>query len=175
MALAPDAQRKRLGSGRGELLQPAAPAPAKHLASLLQDVQRNWKEQGSLAGLWQDWPRIAGPQLAPHCHPLSIQKGTLVIGASHPQWRQALQYNRPQLLAALRAAGHPIRDLRIQQHHPAKAPQMESEADLWAVHPSRIDVHGMANCPSCNSPSPAGEMARWGHCGFCQRQKLADQ
>ncbi|MCH2566630.1 MAG: DUF721 domain-containing protein [Prochlorococcus sp. ALOHA_A2.0_51] len=172
MAIAPDQQRKRLG--RGEVLQEAPPAPVTALCNCLESIKRDWKQQGSMAGLWQEWPRLAGPLLAPHCRPLNIRQGVLIIGASHPQWRQALLYNRPQLLAALRAAGHDIKDLRIQQHHPGSTPKLESEASIWARHPSRIDVHGMAACHACGSPAPAGEMALWGRCGFCRRLQLAD-
>ncbi|MEC9029661.1 MAG: DUF721 domain-containing protein, partial [Cyanobacteriota bacterium] len=66
------------------------------------------------------------------------------------------------------------KDLRIQQHHPGSTPKLESEASIWARHPSRIDVHGMAACQACGSPAPAGEMALWGRCGFCRRLQLAD-
>jgi predicted nucleic acid-binding Zn ribbon protein len=35
-------------------------------------------------------------------------------------------------------------------------------------------VHGLADCPACGRPAPAGELARWGHCSFCRRQHLAE-
>ena len=171
MARAPRSQRRRFG--RGELMQLAEPAAAEPLLGCLESLQRDWRSQGSIAAIWQDWPRLAGAQLAPHCRPLSFHGGMLTVGASHPQWRQALQYSRPQLLAALRSAGHAIRDLRIQQHHAPTRPELDSETSVWARHPSRIDVHGLATCPQCQSPAPAGEMALWGHCGFCRRQRLA--
>jgi len=171
MARAPKSQRRPFG--KGELLQPPPPPPAEPLGSCLDALRSSWRREGSLAAIWQDWPQLAGEHLAPHCRPLQFQGGLLTVGASHPQWRQALLYSRPQLLAALRAAGHRVKDLRIQQHHSAERPQIESEAAVWARHPSRIDVHGMASCPACGRPSPAGEMALWGHCGFCRRSELA--
>ena len=170
MAVAPDSQRRRL---RGlELLQAPQPTPAAPLQDCLEDLKRDWHREGSLAALWQDWPRIAGAHLAPHCQPLSLQRGILTIGASHPQWRQALQYSRSQLLASLRAAGHTIQDLRIQQHHPATTRDRDSEASIWARHPSRADVHGMGSCPCCGRPAPKGEVSLWGCCGFCHRERL---
>ncbi|MGC6483147.1 MAG: DUF721 domain-containing protein [Synechococcus sp.] len=172
MARAPKSQRRSFGTG--ELLLPAPPAPAEPLSSCLNHLRSQWRREGSLAAIWQDWPNLAGAQLAPHCHPLSLHGGLLTVGASHPQWRQALLYSRPQLLAALRAAGHAIKDLRIQQHHHIAKIERESEAAIWARHPSRIDVHGMDSCPRCQRPSPAGEIALWGHCGFCRRSELAE-
>ena len=171
MAVASDHQRRRL---RGvELLQPAPPIPAEPLSSCLGSLQQSWHRDAHLAALWQDWPGIAGKRLAPHCRPLSLHRGVLTIGASHPQWRQALQYSKPQLLSALKQAGHAIRDLRVQQHYPPASVTVEDEASIWSRHPSRADVHGMGSCPDCGRPAPNGEMKLWGHCGFCHRQDLS--
>ena len=171
MARAPKSQRRAYG--KGEVLMPPPPAPAEPLSSCLDQLRSSWRREGSLAAIWQDWPSLAGAQLAPHCRPLNLQGGILTVGASHPQWRQALLYSRPQLLAALRAAGHGIKELRIQQHHGQAKVELDSEASIWARHPSRIDVHGMDHCPRCGRPSPAGEIALWGHCGFCRRSEIA--
>jgi predicted nucleic acid-binding Zn ribbon protein len=165
-------QTRRIGNL--SLLLPPSRPPATALASCLEALQRDWRREGHLAALWQAWPRIAGPQLAPHCRPLQLQAGLLTVGAAPGPWLQALQYNRHQLLGALRGAGFTVRDLRLQQHYPeAEAPPgAEAQADAWAVHPSRIDVHGLADCPRCGRPAPAGEMGRWGHCSFCRRAAL---
>jgi predicted nucleic acid-binding Zn ribbon protein len=171
MAVAPESQRRRLPGL--ELLQSAAPAPAEPLKTCLGALQREWRKDDHLAALWQDWPRVAGAQLAPHCRPLSLQRGVLTVGASHPQWRQALLYNKPQLISSLHQAGHAVRDLRIQQHHSLQSTVLESEASIWAKHPSRTDVHGMGTCPDCGRPAPNGEIKLWGHCGFCHRQTLS--
>ena len=148
--------------------------PISNLSRCLNEIKGHWQKEGSLGGIWTDWEKIAGVQLAANCVPIKLYRGILFVGASHPQWRQALQYTRPQLIAALRAAGHQIQDLRIQQHHPEKKQSLESEATIWARHPSRIDVHGLTTCKSCKSPAPLGEMALWGKCGFCRRKELGN-
>jgi predicted nucleic acid-binding Zn ribbon protein len=160
--------------GNLSLLLPAPRPPAAALHQCLESLEREWQRQGHLAALWQRWPSLAGPQLAPHCRPLRLQGSRLTVGAAPGPWLQALQYNRHQLLGALRAAGFPVRELRVEQHHasPLARPGMEEEQATWARHPSRADVHGMGICPRCTSPAPAGEMARWGHCSFCRRQEL---
>jgi len=170
--IAPAAQTRRIGNL--SLLLPPPRPPASPIAGCLAGLEEGWRQEGSLAALWQAWPRIAGAQLAPHCRPLQLQGGLLTVGAAPGPWLQALQYNRHQLLGSLRAAGFAVRDVRVQQHHPGapSTPGGQSEADVWAVHPSRCDVHGMADCPSCGRPAPAGEMARWGHCSFCRRAEL---
>lgn len=173
MPIAPRDQCRRIGDL--SLLLPPPPPPARSLGDCLDDLDRRWRQQGELAGLWQAWPSIAGVQLAAHCRPLQWRAGVLTVGARPGPWLQALQYNRHQLLGALRGAGYAVRDLRLQQHHPGSLPDPGSrqEQETWARHPSRIDVHGLADCPACGRPAPAGEMALWGHCSFCRRQQLA--
>ena len=167
------AQTRRVGAI--SLLMPPPRPPATALASCLDTLPHYWRRDCHLACLWREWTRIGRPQLAPHCRPLQLQGCLLTVGAPPGPWLQALQYNRHQLLGSLRAAGFSVRDVRVQQHHPGApgTPGGQSEADVWAVHPSRCDVHGMADCPACGRPAPAGEMARWGHCSFCRRASLA--
>ena len=160
--------------GNVSFLVPTAPVPATRLQSCLRQLQEHWRRDESLAALWQAWPQIAGPQLAPHCRPLRLQGGRLVVGASHPQWLQALRFNKHRLLGALRGAGFSVKDLVLQQHQPTPLPPFgsEEEAQAWAQHPSRVDVFGMGDCPRCQRPAPAGELQRWGHCSFCRREEL---
>ena len=174
MAKAPREQTRQIGNL--SLLLPAPRPGASGLGSCLKALEKDWHRGGHLAALWQAWPSLAGPQLAPHCRPLRLQGGLLTVGAAPGPWLQALQYNRHQLIGALRAAGFSLRDLKIEQHYSRvqTTPGGEAEANIWAVHPSRVDVHGMATCPSCGSPAPAGEMALWGHCSFCRRAQLTE-
>ena len=82
----------------------------------LEEIKSSWK--GNVGGLIQDWVAIAGEQLALNCTPLNIQNKILTIGASHPQWRQALQYNRLELIESLKSYGYQIKEIRIRQHIP---------------------------------------------------------
>jgi predicted nucleic acid-binding Zn ribbon protein len=168
------AENRRIGNL--SLLLPRQRPPASPLSSCLEGLQKEWQQEGRIAALWQAWPAIAGPQLAPHCRPLQLQGDLLTVGAAPGPWLQALQYNRHQLLGALRGAGFSLRDLRFRQVHatPLPPPGSSQEEEVWALHPSRVDVHGLADCPACGRPAPAGEMARWGHCSFCRRQELAE-
>jgi hypothetical protein len=173
MAKAPRQQTRQIGNL--SLLVPAPRPPASGLASCLRELEQRWRQGGHLAALWQAWPRIAGAQLAPHCRPLRLHSGLLTVGAGPGPWLQALQYNRHQLLGALRAHGFTVRDLRLEQHHPSAAvpPGGVQTMEVWNAHPSRVDVHGMATCPCCGSPAPGGEMGLWGHCSFCRQKQLA--
>jgi predicted nucleic acid-binding Zn ribbon protein len=174
---APTADLHQRTVGNLSLLLPSPAAPAVGLSACLEDLQRQWQRDGHLAALWQAWPRLAGAQLAPHCRPLTLQGGVLTVGAAPGPWLQGLLYTRHQLLGALRGAGFPVKEVRVQQNFGQPLPPAagELEADVWARHPSRIDVHGLADCPACHRPAPTGEMALWGTCSFCRRSQLSER
>lgn len=142
------------------------------LGRCLEVLSDDWRRDGGLAGLWQAWPRIVGSPLADHCRPLRLQGGVLWVGADHPSWLQALRFSRHQLLGALRAAGHPVRDLRIEQREAVRASPTAVDLTIsdWESHPSRPRQCSMVTCPACRCPAPPGELERWGRCAFCQRQ-----
>ena len=138
--------------------------------SCLEEIKSSWK--GNVGGLIQDWVTIVGEQLASNCTPLNIQKKVLTVGASHPQWRQALQYNRLELIESLKQYGYQIKEIRIIQYYPSDLIIRESEKEIWEKHPSRIDKNGIRNCPFCKVPTPKGEVILWGKCSFCRRKEL---
>ncbi len=129
-------------------------------------------DKGSVGGLIQDWKKITGKQLSSNCTPLSIHNKVLTVGASHPQWRQALLYNRIQLIESLKSYGYNIKEIRIQQYYPAALVKGEDEKEIWSKHPSRADIHGLSTCQTCKSPTPNGEINLWGKCCFCRRKEL---
>ena len=126
----------------------------KSIYKCLEEIKSSWK--GDVGGLIQDWGEIAGEQLALNCTPLNIQNKILTIGASHPHWRQAIQYNRLELIESLNSKGYQIKGIRIRQHYPIDLVTRESQKEIWENHPSRIDKNGIINCPFCKVPSPKG-------------------
>ena len=136
----------------------------------LEEIKSSW--EGNVGSLIQDWVEIAGEQLALNCTPLKIQNKVLTIGASHPHWRQALQYNRLELIESLKSYGYQVKEIRIRQHYPIDLITRETEKEIWENHPSRTDKNGITNCPLCKVPSPKGEIKLWGKCSFCRRKEL---
>ena len=136
----------------------------------LEEIKSSWK--GDVGELIQDWTEIAGKQLALNCTPLNLKNKILTIGASHPQWRQAIQYNKPQLIESLKSFGYQIKEIRIRQYYPINLVARVSEKEIWERHPSRTDKNGIIGCPSCEVPSPKGEIKLWGKCSFCRRKEL---
>lgn len=143
------------------------------LSSSLQKIKIYLQKNNSLASISQNWSELVGEKLASNCTPLNLKNGVLIIGASHPQWRQALFYTRTQLLDSLQSSGHNIKEIKIQQYYPLKIKEIETEQSIWEKHPSRIDVHGLKICKYCNRPAPSGEINRWKKCSFCRRNDLS--
>ena len=142
------------------------------ISQCLEKIKTSWIKKGSLGGLIQDWKKITGTQLASNCTPLHIHNKVLTVGASHPQWRQALLYNRIQLIKSLKSHGYNIKEIRIQQYYPVALVKGENEKEIWSKHPSRTDIHGLSTCQICKAPSPNGEINLWGKCCFCRRKEL---
>ncbi len=171
MALAPKEEQKRIG--QVTFLQKPVPAATSRISNCLDDLKSSWRKKGALAAIWQEWSIIAGPQLAKNSRIIGFRNGILIIGASHPQWLQALLYNRTQLLAAIKAKGHKVKILKIEHHPENNFKKLEGESVIWAKHPSRIDIHGLKNCNLCGNPAPVGETTLWGKCSFCRRKELS--
>ena len=142
------------------------------LMHCLGNIENDFKKNQKIITLWKEWPKIAGPELSNHCTPLSIFNGILIVGANHPQWIQALIFNRNQLIASLKANGHLIKDLKIKNFVNELQKTKQAEKEIWRNHPSRIDMHGITKCNICKKPAPAGEIILWGKCGLCRRKDL---
>ena len=141
------------------------------LGQCLGQLERN----GRAKAAWR--PSRAGRVLVPNwhpCRPLALRGNTLVVGASQPQWLQALRYSRHQLLAVLRSRGYAVGQLQFQQHDAAHASEpFSAELDRsWSEHPCRI-TGASTDCPRCGAPSPSGDIERWGCCALCLHQPIS--
>ena len=165
----------RLGGGAGvqpaQVLRPARRPTPQTLGRCLETVQQRWS--GPMARLSQQWSRWAGPSLAEHSRPLSLRGRTLTVAVDDPHWLQAVQYSRHQLLGRLQAAGFAVTALTLQQRTPKPLAGLDwrHQQQSWDHHPSRAQPE-MALCQRCSTPTPSGELQRWGHCCFCQRASL---
>ena len=98
---------------------PAEEAPARQPGDLIPALMKKlgletvfWEEQ-----LLQEWPAIAGAQVAKNSRPGRIERGLLCIYVRHPAWLSELsRYGHTQLLANLqqRFGAHQIKKLRFQ-------------------------------------------------------------
>ena len=137
----------------------------------LDDFKKSWKDLDKLSKLKENWGKLIGLELSRTCKPLRIDQKTLIIVANHPQWRQALIYNKHKLKETINRFGVNLIEIKIIQNYEVKTLESkETNAKLvWENHPSRIKNNNMVICKVCNSPAPIGEISRWGKCTFCWR------
>ena len=142
------------------------------LSNCLKKIKNDFKKNNELALISQNWKKLVGEELYLHCTPLSYKNRILIIGSSHPQWRQALFYTRNNIIDSLKIYGYKVNDIKIKQYHPKNIEINESEKDIWDKHPSRINDNGLTICKLCGNPAPYGEIIRWHKCVFCKRKEF---
>ena len=67
------------------------------LKNCLDNFKKSWGDLDKLSKLNENWKNFFGLELFQECKPLNIEKKVLTIAVNHPQWRQALIYNKHKL------------------------------------------------------------------------------
>jgi len=142
------------------------------IQNCLDEFQKSWEDLNQLTQLNNSWNEVIGNELSRECKPLKIEKKILIIGVNHPQWRQALIYNRHKLIETIRNIGINLKEIKIIQNYEESNLKKTSldPKKIWENHPCRVKSDGMVACKFCNIPSPKGEILRWGKCIFCWRK-----
>ena len=144
------------------------------MKNCLDDFKKSWEDLEKLSKLNENWEKLIGLELSKSCKPLKIDQKTLTIAVNHPQWRQALIYNKHRLKEAIKGFGISLNQIKIIQNYEIKT-LVKNEMNaiiVWENHPSRIKNNNMVICKKCNVPAPKGEILRWGECTFCWRKNI---
>ena len=154
-----------------QILKRRNPQPLK---ICLDNFKKSWEDLDKLSMISENWKLLIGLELFEECKPLKIEKRILTVMVNHPQWRQALIYNKHKLKEGIEKIGIKLNDIKIIQNYETKAVNLKSiNANVvWDKHPSRIRKDNMSECKFCYCPAPKGEIARWGKCTFCWRKTL---
>ena len=142
------------------------------LRNCLDNFKKSCGDLDKLSTINNNWKDLIGLELFQECRPLNIEKRTLIVAVNHPQWRQALIYNKHKLKERIEKIGITLNEIKIIQNYELKNKkiQVPNARIVWEKHPSRISKNNMCICTLCNSPTPEGEIKRWGKCSFCWRK-----
>ena len=142
------------------------------LKNCLDNFKKSWGDLDKLSKINEKWKDLIGLELFNECKPLNIEKRILTISVNHPQWRQALIYNKHRLKKRIAEIGIDLKEIKVVQNYELDSLKIEaSNTKLdWERHPSRIINNHMGICKFCNCPTPLGEISRWGQCTFCWRK-----
>ena len=144
------------------------------LNNCLIKFRKSWSDFDKLLNLSNDWAKVVGKELAKECQPLKIENNILTIVANHPQWRQALIYNKHKLKESILKLGINLKNIRIVQNYKDESNKnkVSNNKLIWDNHPSRIKNQQISNCKVCERPTPQREIERWGKCTFCWRETI---
>ena len=142
------------------------------LRNCLDNFKKSLEDLDKLSQITEKWKYLIGSELVQECKPLNIEKKILTIAVNHPQWRQALIYNKHKLKERIENIGITLNEIKIIQNYELKNKNIKgtNAKIVWAKHPSRVNQNNMRICNICNCPTPVGEIKRWGKCSFCWRQ-----
>ena len=145
---------------------------ANSLQTCLNELKKSWKDLDKLSKLNENWEKVIGLELSKQCKPLKIEKKILTVAVNHPQWRQALTYNKHKLKETIDKLGIYLDEIKIIQNYEAITINKKdiNPKSVWDNHPNRIINQNTIACKFCNSPTPEGEILRWGKCTFCWRK-----
>jgi len=144
------------------------------LNDCLINFRKSWSDLDKLLNLSNNWAKVVGKELAKECKPLKIENDILTIVANHPQWRQALIYNKHKLKESILRLGINLKNIRIVQNYQDESNKYKVSNNklLWDNHPSRIRNQQIQICKVCERPTPSREIERWGKCTFCWRETI---
>ena len=144
------------------------------LQKCLDDFRKSWEDLDKISEISEKWINLIGLELSNECIPLKFEKKILTIAVNHPQWRQALIYNKHRLKERIENIGINLNEIKIIQNYELKTNLIKgtNAKSVWEDHPSRVTENNMINCKYCNCPTPIGEISRWGKCTFCWRKNL---
>ena len=139
------------------------------LQNCLNNFKKSWVDLDKLSELNKNWCKVVGLELSKECKPLKLESKVLTVVANHPQWRQALIYNKHNLRETICDFGIELIEIRIIQNYEDESSKrkFDNVKEVWENHPSRVKNNEMITCEICNSPTPKGEIGRWGKCTFC--------
>ena len=110
------------------------------LNKCLIQFRESWSDFDKLLKLSNDWAKVVGKELANECQPLKIENNILTIVANHPQWRQALIYNKHKLKESIFKIGIKIKNIRIIQNYQDELNKAKVSDNklVWDNHPSHF-------------------------------------
>src|SRR5262249_27972535 len=105
------------------------------IKDLLSD--RGWEQKAAVGGIFGDWSRIVGPELAEHTTPQKFEEGELTIAADSTAWATQLRLLAGTLVRRLNGELGDGSVRRVKVVGPSSGPRRSGQ---WRVRGGR-SVH----------------------------------
>jgi len=106
------------------------------LQNCLDNFKKSFGDLDKLSKINDNWKNLIGLELFQECKPLNIEKKILTIAVNHPQWRQALIYNKHKLKERIEKIGITLNEIKIIQNYEIKNKNIKSFLDFF----SRVSI-----------------------------------
>jgi len=105
------------------------------LKNCLDNFTKSWGDLDKLSKINENWKNLIGLELFQECKPLNIEKKILTIAVNHPQWRQALIYNKHKLKERIEKIGITLNEIKIIQNYEIKNKNIKATNAkiVWAI------------------------------------------
>jgi len=90
------------------------------LKNCLDNFKKSCGDLDKLSKINENWKNLIGLELFQECKPLNIEKKILTIAVNHPQWRQALIYNKHKLKERIDKIVITLNEIKIIQNYEIK-------------------------------------------------------
>jgi predicted nucleic acid-binding Zn ribbon protein len=167
------------------------PKLLKSLAS-----QPGWQNFQQYQIIRESWLNLVGPVAYKNSRPLYLNRNILFCATSNPGWAQNLTLQRYNLTQKIneclslnltdlrfspgqwyyRSLNSPAANISLKEHPSYITPQKsvsppspqncQNAAQRW-LETLNNRQNELILCPQCQSPTPPGEIARWGVCMHC--------
>lgn len=118
------------GTGRGGALR--KPGDPRAFGSAIKDLMadRGWEQRAAVGGVFGNWARIVGPELAEHTVPEKFEDGELTVSADSTAWATQLRLLKGTLVRRLNEelGDNSVRSVKVMG--PAAAPRPKG---AWRV------------------------------------------
>lgn len=169
--------------------------PLQKIINKLQQ-QPEWENQRVYQDIVSCWSQIVTGEAAKHSRPVNLARQTLWVATANSVWAQSLSWQKLSILKNLETiAPHRVGKIYFSSAHWGKrGVSVASETDQ-SRHPSALGPltweipsnpptnpeaalaswkakiekrnKNLPLCPSCQAPTPPGEINRWGVCAYC--------
>ncbi|MBE9221654.1 DUF721 domain-containing protein [Cyanobacterium stanieri LEGE 03274] len=159
-------------------------------------AQPQWETQRRYQQLVRCWFTVVNHRVAQHTKPIALRDDILWVSTSSSAYAQNLSLQRYTLLKKInRRLNESIKDIRFTTTKWYQKSWVDPEEETHLVNPSILHdqyqppeksspvtpqealeqwlnkikgrSHSLPPCPRCQTPTPLGELERWGICGIC--------
>jgi len=103
------------------------------LKNCLDNFKKSCGDLEKLTKINENWKNLIGLELFQECKPINIEKKILTIAVYHPQWRQALIYNKHKLKERIEKIGITLNEIKIIQNYEIKNKNINEEAIIESL------------------------------------------